>query len=61
VRVGQRTSFNRSMEAGHRDEVEGVVATTLNLFCNGASLLANAFGVGFMDWLDDLVDQYRPK
>jgi hypothetical protein len=28
------------------------VASILNAFCNGASLLANAFGVGFIDWLD---------
>jgi hypothetical protein len=38
---GQRTSFNRTREAGNRDEVEGVAANTLNLFRNGASLLAN--------------------
>jgi hypothetical protein len=30
---------------------QGVVANTLNVFRNGASLLANAFGVGFIDWL----------
>ena len=41
---GQRTSFNRTRVAGNRDEVEGVVANTLNLFRNGA--------VGFIDWLD---------
>jgi hypothetical protein len=27
------------------------VANTLNVFRNGASLLVNAFGVGFIDWL----------
>jgi hypothetical protein len=27
------------------------VANTLNLFRNGASLLANSFGVAFIDWL----------
>jgi hypothetical protein len=27
------------------------VANPLKLLCNGASLLANAFGVGFFDWL----------
>ena len=27
------------------------MAITLDLFCNGASLLANAFGVGFIEWL----------
>jgi hypothetical protein len=41
---GQRTSFNRISEAGNRDDVEGVVANTPNLFRNGA--------VGFIDWLD---------
>ena len=40
---GQRTSFNRTREAGNRDEVEGVVASTLNAFQCGA--------VGFIDWL----------
>jgi hypothetical protein len=33
---GQRTSFNRTREAGNRDEVESVVAITLDLFRNGA-------------------------
>jgi hypothetical protein len=28
------------------------VANTLKLHRNGASLLANCFGVGFIDWLD---------
>ena len=36
---------NRTREAGNRDEVEGVVANTLELYRNGA--------VGFIDWLDD--------
>jgi hypothetical protein len=40
---GQRTSFNRTREAGSLDEIEGVVANTLKLFRNGA--------VGFIDWL----------
>jgi hypothetical protein len=31
---------------------QGVVASTLNLFRNGACLLANSFGVGFIDRLD---------
>src|SRR5207253_10887697 len=43
---GQRTSFNRPREAGHLDEIQGVVASTLSLFRNGA--------VGFIDWLDAL-------
>src|SRR2546421_10910774 len=50
---GQRTSFNRTREAGNRDEVEGVVANMLGSFRNGASLLANSFGVCFIDWLGD--------
>src|SRR6266436_5147780 len=41
---GQRTSFNRTREAGHLDEIQGVVASTPNLFRNGA--------VGFIVWLD---------
>src|SRR5437763_5127942 len=52
---GQGTSFNRTREAGNRDEVEDVVANTLNSFRDGASLLANAFGVGFIDWLEGWV------
>src|SRR6266436_6005099 len=48
---GQRTSFNRIRVAGHLDEIQGVVANTLNLQRNGASLLANIFGVGFINWL----------
>ena len=51
--VREREDANRTREAGNRDEVEGVVANTLDLFRNGTSLLANAFGVGFIDWLDD--------
>ena len=47
----ERADANRTREAGNRDEVEGVVANTLKLHRNGASLLANAFGVGFIDWL----------
>src|SRR6266446_2709197 len=37
---------NRTREVGHLDEIQGVVANTLNLFGNGA--------VGFIDWLDDI-------
>jgi hypothetical protein len=43
--VREREDANRTREAGHRDEVEGVVASTLNLSRNGA--------VGFIVWLDD--------
>jgi hypothetical protein len=42
--VREREDANRTREAGHRDEVEGVVANTLNSFRGGA--------VGFIDWLD---------
>jgi hypothetical protein len=35
------------------------MANTLNLYRNGASLLANAFGVGFIDWLDVTTFFYR--
>ena len=31
------------------------MAITLIAFRNGASLLAKAFGVGFVDWLDGIV------
>jgi hypothetical protein len=34
--VREREDANRTREAGNRDEVEGVVANTLNLFRNGA-------------------------
>ena len=42
----EREDANRTREAGHLDEFQGVVANTLNLLRNGA--------VGFIDWLDDL-------
>jgi|SRR5882724_519534 len=41
---GQRTSFNRTREVGHLDEIQSVVANTLNAFRYG--------DVGFIDWLD---------
>jgi len=44
--VCEREDVNRTRVAGSRDEVEGVVANTLNLFRNGP--------VGFIDWLDVL-------
>ena len=44
----ERQDENRTREAGNRDEVEGVVAITLNLFRNGA--------VGFIDWLDEFMN-----
>jgi hypothetical protein len=42
--VREREDAHRTREAGNRDEVEGVVANTLNIFRGGA--------VGFIDWLD---------
>jgi hypothetical protein len=41
---GQRTSFNRTREAGHLDAIQGVAASTLKWHCNGA--------VAFIDWLE---------
>jgi hypothetical protein len=41
--VREREDANRTREAGNRDEVEGVVANSLDLYRNGA--------VGFIDWL----------
>src|SRR5205823_6384131 len=50
---GQRTSFNRTREAGHLDEIQGVVANTLKLHRNGAACCVFTFTlVGFIDWLD---------
>src|SRR2546423_13994412 len=51
----------RTREVGNRDEVEGVVANTLNLFRHGASRLANTFGVGFIDWLDEVFTRRASK
>jgi hypothetical protein len=42
--VREREDANRPRVAGHLDEIQGVVANTLNLFRQGA--------VGFIDWLD---------
>ncbi len=44
--VRERKVVNRTRVAGHLDEIQGVVASSLNLFRNGA--------VGFTDWLDAL-------
>jgi hypothetical protein len=44
--VREREDANRTREAGHLDEIQGVAANTLNLFRNGA--------VGFIVWLDPL-------
>ena len=55
---GQRTSFNHTRVAGHPDEIQRVVANTLDSFRNAASLLANSFGVGFIDWLGAEEDKH---
>jgi hypothetical protein len=47
--VCEREEANHTREAGHLDEIQGVVANTLNVFRDGASLLAKTFGVGFID------------
>ena len=52
--VHEPEEANRTREAGNRDEVEGAVANTLKVFRNGASLPPKVFGVGFIDWLDEL-------
>ena len=53
-KCGQRTSFNRTREVGHLDEIQGVLANTLNAFRNGAACRVFMFTlVGFIDWLDD--------
>jgi hypothetical protein len=41
--VREREDANRTRVAGHLDEIQGVVAITLNAFRNGV--------VGFIDWL----------
>ena len=43
----ERQEANRTREAGHLDEIQGVVANTLRLFRNGA--------VGFIVWLGDFL------
>jgi hypothetical protein len=53
--VRERKDANRTREAGHLDEIQGVVANKLDLFHNRACLLANSFGVGFIDWLDAFI------
>jgi hypothetical protein len=56
--VRERESVSRTRVAGHLDEIQGVVASALKLFRIGASLLAKAFGVGFIDWLDLSASKY---
>jgi len=50
--VREREETNRTGVAGHLDEIQGVVVHTRKTHRNGASLLAKAFGVGFIGWLD---------
>jgi hypothetical protein len=51
--VRERQDVNRTREAGHLDEIQGVVANTLNLFLNGAAYRVSSFTlVGFIEWLD---------
>ncbi len=50
---GQRTSFNRTREVGHLDEIQGVLANAMDSFRNGV--------VGFIDWLGlELSLDFRP-
>ena len=46
--VREREHANRTREAGHLDEIQGVVTSRLTLFRNGP--------VGFIDGLDGLRD-----
>ena len=45
--VREREDANRTREAGHLDELQGVVANTVNVLRGGA--------VGFIDWLDAFI------
>jgi hypothetical protein len=45
--VSERADANRTREAGHLEEIQGVVAITLKSHRNGA--------VGFIDWLDAFI------
>ena len=45
--VREREDANRTREAGHLDEIQGVVPNKLDLFRNGA--------VGFIDLLDAFI------
>jgi hypothetical protein len=50
--VREREGANRTREAGHLEEIQGVVANTLNLFRNGAACRVSSFSlVGFIVWL----------
>ena len=48
-----REDANRTREAGHLDEIQGVVANTLNTFRNGAACRVSSFTlVGVIDGLN---------
>ena len=49
----EREDANRTREAGHLDEIQGVVANTLKLHRHGA--------VGFIDWLGFVVSHFRGR
>ena len=53
----EREDANRTREAGNLDEIQGVVANTLNLQRNGAAKprVLRFTLVGFIDWLDGMV------
>jgi len=55
--VRECEDVNRTREARSRDEDEGAVTNTLDLYRNGVSLLANSFGVGFIDWLGSIANK----
>jgi hypothetical protein len=51
--VRERKDANRTREAGHLDEIQGAVASTLNPFRGGA--------VGFIDWLDAALELWARR
>jgi hypothetical protein len=51
--VRECKDMNRTRVAGHLDEIQGVVASTLSLYPNGA--------VGFIDWLGLLCGALKEK
>jgi hypothetical protein len=46
--VRERQDVNRTREAGHLDEIQGVVASTHAIIRSGAG--------GFIDWLNGFID-----
>jgi hypothetical protein len=54
--VREREVANRTREAGHLDEIQGIVANTLKLFRTGAACRVFIFAlVGFINGLDALM------